>query len=116
MNDKAATILVAEDLVTNQKIIYEILQMLLCDVDIVSNGQEAFERFSSRRYDLIFMDCQMPVLDGYTATIKIREHEKRQRAQSCAYNSAYCRNYTRGSQSLHCGWNDRPFDQTFYHI
>ena len=51
------------------------MQMLGCDVDIVSNGREALHRVSSNEYDLVFMDCQMPVMDGYTATELIRDQE-----------------------------------------
>jgi signal transduction histidine kinase/CheY-like chemotaxis protein/HPt (histidine-containing phosphotransfer) domain-containing protein/sugar lactone lactonase YvrE len=68
-------VLVAEDVATNQKIVSEILKMLGCNVDIASNGNEAIEQYLAGKYDLIFMDCQMPIMDGYTATLKIREIE-----------------------------------------
>jgi signal transduction histidine kinase/ligand-binding sensor domain-containing protein/CheY-like chemotaxis protein/HPt (histidine-containing phosphotransfer) domain-containing protein len=71
----SATVLVAEDLETNQRIIREILQMLGCEVEIVSNGKQAVELFSPGKFDLIFMDCQMPVMDGYEATKCIRKIE-----------------------------------------
>lgn len=69
-------ILVAEDVETNQKIVLEMLQLLGHNVDIASNGSLAVEKFNLNPYDLIFMDCQMPVMDGYEATLKIRETEK----------------------------------------
>jgi CheY-like chemotaxis protein/HPt (histidine-containing phosphotransfer) domain-containing protein len=67
--------LVAEDVSTNQKIAKEMIQMLGHDVDIASNGSEAVDLFLKNNYDLIFMDCQMPILDGYDATTKIRQFE-----------------------------------------
>ncbi len=70
-------ILVAEDVKTNQKIILEMIHMLGHAIDIANNGSEAVDKYQSNKYDLIFMDCQMPVLDGYQATRKIREIEKR---------------------------------------
>ncbi len=69
-------ILVVEDIPTNQKIAQEVLEMSGHKVDIAQNGAEAVELQRESRYDLIFMDCQMPVMDGYQATKKIREEEK----------------------------------------
>ncbi len=45
-------------------------------IDIANNGQEAYDMFLENSYDIIFMDIQMPVLDGLKATELIREHEK----------------------------------------
>ena len=70
-------ILVAEDVKTNQNIILEMIHMLGHAIDIANNGSEAIEKYKSNEYDLIFMDCQMPVLDGYQATREIREIEKK---------------------------------------
>ena len=71
------SILVAEDVETNQKIICEMLSMFGHSVDIAENGLEALNMFEKKEYDLIFMDCQMPVMDGFEATQKIRRLEKR---------------------------------------
>jgi CheY-like chemotaxis protein len=68
-------ILVVEDVEANQIIARDMLQVLGCDVDVANNGKQALERFTSGEYDLVFMDCQMPVMDGYEATGAIREHE-----------------------------------------
>lgn len=80
-NTTQARILVAEDVETNQRIVKEMLQLLSCEVDIAANGQEAVELYSENNYDLVFMDCQMPVMDGYVATSTIREIEKKNQFQ-----------------------------------
>ncbi len=69
-------ILVAEDNPTNQEVVKGMLKALGCSVDIVPNGEEAVYAFSDRNYDMVFMDCQMPVLDGYQATEAIRKEER----------------------------------------
>lgn len=73
--NQSLRILVAEDIPTNQRIAQEVLEMGGHKVDIAVNGKEAVELQSKNRYDLIFMDCQMPLMDGYQATQRIREEE-----------------------------------------
>lgn len=70
-----ASVLVAEDNVTNQIVTQGTLEHLGCRVDLAENGREAVARAVRKRYDFIFMDCQMPVMDGYEATEKIRKAE-----------------------------------------
>ncbi len=70
------SVLVAEDNPTNQEVAYGMLRKLGCRVKLVSNGREAIHAFCTDAYDLVFMDCQMPVLDGYQATVNIRRQEK----------------------------------------
>lgn len=66
-------ILVAEDNRVNQKLIVNLLRKLGYEIDVVSNGVEVLEKFASQRYDVIFMDVEMPEMDGVSATQKIRE-------------------------------------------
>ncbi|MBP0000429.1 MAG: response regulator [Cyanobacteria bacterium SID2] len=68
-------LLVVEDHPTNQQVILSQLEELGCRADCASNGQEALERLAENRYDVVFMDCQMPVLDGYAATRELRRRE-----------------------------------------
>ncbi|MDY0220600.1 MAG: response regulator [Desulfobacterium sp.] len=69
-------VLVAEDNETNQAVAMGILRKLGCRVSIASNGLEAVEIFLKESPDIIFMDCQMPEMDGYQATFEIRNREK----------------------------------------
>jgi signal transduction histidine kinase/CheY-like chemotaxis protein len=66
-------ILLVEDHYINQKVSGNILEKYGCTVDIAENGQKAIEMYEKGLYDLIFMDCQMPLMDGYQATNYIRQ-------------------------------------------
>ena len=68
-------ILVVEDTPINQKVILNQLKVLGYSADCVANGQEALDLLKVSNYDLLLMDCQMPILDGYEATKKLREKE-----------------------------------------
>jgi CheY-like chemotaxis protein/signal transduction histidine kinase len=72
---KDANVLLVEDNLINQKIVVLSLKHLVSNIDIANNGKEAMDKFGSIKYDIILMDIQMPIMDGITATKKIREIE-----------------------------------------
>jgi CheY-like chemotaxis protein len=63
---------VVDDNTTNQKVARLMLENLDCRVDLSANGKEALEMLELLPYDLVFMDCEMPEMDGYEATAEIR--------------------------------------------
>ena len=66
-------VLLAEDNVTNQIVARGLLNLYGVEVVVAENGQKAVEQAQSTKFDMIFMDCQMPVMDGYEATRTIRQ-------------------------------------------
>jgi Amt family ammonium transporter len=78
---KKATILVAEDNEINQLVVTEILRRSGYACDIVNDGKAAVEATERKRYDVVLMDCQMPEMDGFEATVQIRRREKNRPAE-----------------------------------
>jgi CheY-like chemotaxis protein len=70
-------ILVVEDNDVNQEVAKEMLQMIGCRVEVAKDGEEAVSATKEKVYDLVLMDCQMPVMDGFEATAVIRRNETR---------------------------------------
>ena len=70
--DPDVKVLLAEDNKVNQNVVATILRKAGCQVDVVDNGREAVRQIQKMHYDVLLMDCQMPVLDGFEATTEIR--------------------------------------------
>jgi PAS domain S-box-containing protein len=75
MVSRQLRVLLAEDNLVNQEVGRLVLESLDCLVEVVDDGRRAVEELFSGEYDLVFMDCQMPELDGYEATRMIRQRE-----------------------------------------
>jgi PAS domain S-box-containing protein len=76
---QGACILLVEDNEINQQVACELLQQAGFVVEVANHGQEAISMLEPGRYDCVLMDVQMPVMDGYTATRKIREDDRYQK-------------------------------------
>jgi PAS domain S-box-containing protein len=71
--DFGIKVLVVEDVLTNQFVITHLMEDLGCNVEMANNGLECLDLLERHKFDLILMDCNMPLMDGYEATRKIRE-------------------------------------------
>jgi len=74
---KGSKILVVEDNIINQRIALKFLNLWQAETQIANNGKEALEILENNDFDLILMDLQMPVMDGYTTTKKIRNSDNK---------------------------------------
>lgn len=73
---KQAGVLVVDDSPINQMMMSELLEDLKLNVDTANNGQEAVTCCEHKAYDIVFMDLEMPVMDGHEAVVKIRQDLK----------------------------------------
>jgi signal transduction histidine kinase/CheY-like chemotaxis protein len=76
LDTRGLKVLICEDNEVNMKVATVILKRFGFDMDFAENGQEAVNKFIHVKYDVILMDCMMPVMDGYEATQKIRKIEQ----------------------------------------
>lgn len=74
-----ARVLLAEDNAVNQMVAKKMLEKLGCKVEVAANGEQALLKVEKGSYDIVFMDCQMPEMDGYAATHEIRRLEGSQK-------------------------------------
>jgi CheY-like chemotaxis protein len=68
-------VLIADDNAVNRRLACKLLEKLGCTAELACHGRQAIEMWRGGQYDLIFMDCHMPELDGYQAVRLIREYE-----------------------------------------
>ncbi len=80
VTDDGPYILLAEDNPFNQRVAVGMLKLLNCRVEVANNGAEALKMVRETQYDIVFMDCQMPEMDGYEATRSIRDLKDPERA------------------------------------
>ena len=71
-----AQVLVVEDNLVKQRVSVAMLRRLGLEVELACNGEKGGSKWAKGEYDAIIMDCQMPVLDGYSATAQIRSRER----------------------------------------
>ncbi|MCX6225367.1 MAG: ATP-binding protein [Bacteroidia bacterium] len=112
--DGTMTILLVEDNKVNQRIARLNLEKLGYAVEVAENGEEALAKFRRKRFDLVFMDVQMPVMDGLEATRQIRMFEKEISNQRPVHIIAMTANAMKGDREicLAAGMNDyipKPF-------
>ncbi len=98
-------VLVVEDNLTNRKVATSLLAKLGCSIDVAVDGVEAVERVQAHDYDLVFMDCQMPRMDGYEATETIRRLEGAAGEVTIIAMTANAMSTDR-DRCLACGMND----------
>lgn len=84
-NDK---ILLVEDNLVNCEVAIDMLETIGLDVDVANNGRQALDLYDNNQYKLILMDCEMPVMDGYSATKHIRVRENKSQANSVAQTTS----------------------------
>jgi signal transduction histidine kinase/DNA-binding response OmpR family regulator/HPt (histidine-containing phosphotransfer) domain-containing protein len=93
-------VLLAEDNEVNRMVATELLQLVGCTVNIAVNGREAVDAALAGDHDVILMDCQMPILDGFEATRRIRELELKQPGSGHRKIIALTANAIKGDREL----------------
>jgi PAS domain S-box-containing protein len=108
-------ILLAEDNEVNQEVIVHLLEDSGITIDIANNGFEVVKKFKTDTYDLVLMDIQMPVMDGYEAATAIREHDREIPIIALSANAMR----EHAERSIEVGMNqhlNKPIDvEKFYH-
>ena len=109
-------VLLAEDNVVNQQVAVTVLEQIGCSVTVVGDGSQALDRLEESRFDLILMDCQMPVMDGFAASQTIRKLESLDDSRHRIPIVALTANAMKGDRErcLEAGMDDylsKPFGQ-----
>jgi Signal transduction histidine kinase len=110
--DKKIKILLVEDNDINIKFFVNSLKLIELTCDVALNGQEALKAYKEKEYDVIFMDCQMPIMDGYEATREIRRIEDLKKHIPIIAMTAYSMKDDE-NKCLEAGMDDylsKPFD------
>lgn len=110
---KGIKVLLAEDNIVNQKVMKRFLERWSVDLTIVDNGEEAVKLVKEKDFDIVLMDLQMPLMDGYEATRAIRalEHPHKKQVPIIALTAAALQEVK--EQVFACGMNDfvtKPFN------
>ncbi|MCA9734349.1 MAG: response regulator [Deferribacteres bacterium] len=105
-------ILVVEDNLVNQRVVKKMLELIGCQVDLASDGREALTILEDTVYDVVFMDCHMPNMDGFEATAAIRHRNENASLPIIALTA----NALTGDREkcIHAGMNDfitKPIDE-----
>jgi signal transduction histidine kinase/CheY-like chemotaxis protein len=114
-NTKTIKVLIVEDNLLNQQVVGAILKKQGFDFDVANNGRFALEKIKQEHFDVILMDIQMPVMDGYDATRQIRQMEKEKGAEKKSLIIALTANATSADRKkcLSLGMDDylvKPFN------
>ncbi len=113
-NDRRATkILLVEDNKINQKVALKMLEKLGFSAECANNGQEAVDALKTQKYEIVFMDCQMPVKDGFEATREIRKMPEIVHQPSIIAMTAFAMNGDR-EKCINAGMDDyvsKPINQ-----
>ncbi|WP_177166664.1 response regulator [Nitrosomonas sp. Nm51] len=114
VNKHPIRVLVVEDNAVNQIVSKTMLEQFNCEVDLACHGAEAIDIFSKQQFDLILMDCNMPVMDGFEATRQIRLLEQNNNAKPTPIVAVTAHAFDHiKSECLAAGMNEhlsKPFD------
>lgn len=101
---EGARVLVVEDNPTSRMVTEALLKKLSCEVDIAIDGREALQKASDNDYDIVFMDCYMPLMDGFQATQRIRRSPKNEALPIIALTASVTKDDR--ARCLEAGMND----------
>lgn len=113
-NNKKLSILLAEDIALNQRLVEKIMEKWGHNLDIAENGKVAVEKVNQNNYDLILMDIQMPIMDGYEAARYIRDMSDKNKQKTPIIALTAHASHAEAEKCLNIGMNAyiaKPFNQ-----